>query len=58
MGYSTEYQRVEPYDKVRCKCGSKKIKYRLWESIDGGHEDKKYKCDDCELEWWVEGADA
>lgn len=53
------YGEWKDHDDWSCvKCDSTKIKYRLWESSDGGHEDIQYKCLSCNHHWWVEGCDA
>lgn len=44
--------------RFRCRCGSKNIMFRLWESSCGGYDDVNYKCLDCERVWWVESSDS
>lgn len=39
------------------KCGGA-VRYRIWESNCGGHEDCQYKCESCDHTWWVDGADS
>lgn len=46
---------------VTCRqCGGSEVTVSIWESSDGGHEDKKYRCADrtCSFYWWIEGPDA
>lgn len=40
------------------KCGSNEIQYRRWESSCGGFDDIHYRCDNCQNDWWIDGADA
>lgn len=56
MSY-TEWTSVPHTYQFYCQCGSAKVKYRLWESSDGAHEDYNYHCDNCNRNWWVEGSD-
>jgi DNA-directed RNA polymerase subunit RPC12/RpoP len=42
----------------KCKCGSKNIMFREWESSCGGFEDTQYKCMTCNYQWWVESSDS
>jgi predicted SprT family Zn-dependent metalloprotease len=60
MTFVTDWKRVRDEDPAfRCAyCGEGDVKYREWESDDGGHEDFLYSCDACNHTWWVEGADA
>ena len=45
--------------KIPCrKCPSTDLRYIEWESSCGGHEDRKYRCNECGHHWWIEGADA
>ena len=39
-------------DRVRCPKCFAPTEYRGWESDDGGFEDTKYRCVDCEHTWW------
>lgn len=43
----------------RCwKCDSNEIRYKIVESSCGGYDDYKYRCTNCDNEWWAESADA
>ena len=56
MGYITEWERC--YDVECSRCESNNVEFIIWESFDGGNEDVKYKCNNCEKSWWVEGSDS
>lgn len=60
MSSSTDWKVITKIvnPRFKCKCGSKKIKYRIHESSDGGHEDINYKCLECNHSWWVDGIDS
>lgn len=59
MGYTTDWKptKDENPEFVCQECGSDDVRYRVWESSDGGHEDIRYQCV-CGRAWWVEGPDA
>jgi len=60
MPYVSDWKPTKPEaPDYKCRnCESDNIWYREWESSDGGHEDIKYECRNCNCTWWVEGSDA
>jgi predicted SprT family Zn-dependent metalloprotease len=42
----------------RCRCGSDRVFYRIWDSDDGAYEDIQYECRSCGRRRWVESSDA
>lgn len=40
------------------KCQAENVKYRVWESSDGGHEDYNFRCFTCGHQWWIDGIDS
>lgn len=54
MGYG-EWQH-DPLD-VCPKCGEWQIRWRIWESSDGAHEDHQYECENCGFTRWIDGPD-
>jgi len=59
MPYTSDWKPVKSEDPdFKCReCGSDDVWYIIWESSDGGHEDYKYACHNCNRTWWYEGAD-
>jgi RecJ-like exonuclease len=59
MGFETDWTPV-PDATVPCrKCGEPGgIEVREWESSCGGYDDYKYRCNNCNSSWWIEGPDA
>lgn len=51
-----KYTNLENPDFICRKCGSNNIRYRIVED-SSCHEDINYHCDNCNKDWWVEGAD-
>ena len=59
MGFYTDWKptKAENPDFKCRQCKSDEVEYRCWESSDGAHDDINYRCNGCQREWWVEGAD-
>lgn len=45
-------------DRLCRECGSKTVRYRIWESSCGGYEDLNFECNTCGKIWWVDGCDS
>lgn len=60
MSYTSDWKPTKPENPLFCcrKCGSDNVHYRNWTSSDEAHDDVHYRCDGCDREWWIEGADA
>ena len=56
-GMMGEYSEWKEDDCPCPRCGEFSVKWRLWESSDGGHEDVNYHCE-CGHDWWVDGCDS
>ena len=54
MGFITDWA---PDDDTCRHCGEKTVRWKRWESSDGGHDDICYDCTACKQVWWVDGPD-
>lgn len=52
-----EFNEWHDSDRPHGNCGGA-VKWRSWESSDGGHEDYQYRCEKCGAKWWVDGCDS
>lgn len=59
MGFETDWEPVKDASVPCRKCGEPGgVEVREWESSCGGYEDYKYRCNNCNQSWWIEGPDA
>lgn len=62
MAYTSDWKPVKTqtghYKCLKCGAAETNLKYRVWESDCGGHEDYHYSCEACGKSWWIDGIDS